>query len=93
MPTIRDCANACARESDMFLYGTTEWGNRRCYGSKGCACYCQYSTNDSNLCPTAKAHTGFNLYNYTTFRVKGDKNCFEFYNFHPNHPFELTLCV
>ena len=60
------CADACRGSSQMFVYGTNQFGNNRC-DSNTCACWCQLETIN-NRCKTIAKHTGFNLYG---FKLKG----------------------
>ena len=57
--TISECAFVCGRSANMFVFGTNEFGVRRC-NRKGCACYCEDATQAS--CEKRIVHTGYNLY-------------------------------
>jgi len=53
------CAAACAGRSDMFVYGTNQFGVKRCSGGK-CKCYCEDATKA--VCRKVKKHKGYDLY-------------------------------
>merc|ERR1711962_1545792 len=57
--SIKACANACRGSSALFIIGTNEFGNNRCY-KDGCKCYCQYATQPH--CLVLTKHTGYDLY-------------------------------
>jgi len=60
--SLERCADVCTGISQMFIWGTNDFGNNRCKSGK-CRCYCQYSTKDYK-CIKRKAHTGYKLYAY-----------------------------
>ena len=62
-PTPEACGKACEGSSDMFVYGTNEFGVTRCYKGKGCACYCEDATKAQ--CFKRVSHKGYNLFDIT----------------------------
>ena len=65
--SIKACADACRGSSALFIIGTNEFGNNRCY-KDGCKCYCQYATQPH--CLVLTKHTGYDLYAFN-----GNGNC------------------
>ena len=61
--SLNACANACRGISQMFMYGTNQFGVTRCYGDKGCDCYCEMATSNYE-CNKQLHHGGYNLYKY-----------------------------
>ena len=59
--TIDECAIKCQEISDMFAYGTNDYGVDRCSGGS-CTCLCETGANDGICDPTA--HAGYRLYKY-----------------------------
>ena len=57
---LKSCAAACSKSADVFTYGTNEFGTKRCYGSKGCRCYCYF--NQVSQCRKNQVHKGYNVY-------------------------------
>ena len=81
--TAAECAQACAKHSDMFIFGTNDYGTNRCTGA-GCSCYCELSTKEDSstklpLCNSETGHNGYRLYRFTESRfrdrVKGRFYC------------------
>ena len=62
--SIDQCAMACSRLSSMFVFGTNDFGNDRCF-SDGCKCICETGAKDDGTCDTV-GHNGFRLYRYST---------------------------
>ena len=61
--TVEECALKCNEIASMFIFGTNNFGQRRCNKKKGCKCYCETSANDNGSC-TEKNHKGYRLYKY-----------------------------
>ena len=64
--TIEQCADACRGKTSMFIFGTNDFGGRRCYfPCRGCQCYCEYKVSGapltSGVCDQVD-HNGFRLY-------------------------------
>ena len=58
MTSVSDCANACKGNASMFIFGTNEFGEKRCDGD-GCSCYCETDKN-CDMVP----HNGYRLYTF-----------------------------
>ena len=69
LKTLADCAQACRGIASMFLYGTTDFGTKRC-DSEGCNCVCETNARSGD-CEEVD-HKGYRLYKYTTI-FKGNK--------------------
>merc|ERR1712180_249154 len=61
--TLEECARTCEGTSDMFVYGTNEFGTIRCHEGKGCACYCEDASTRG--CKKRIVHKGYNLFRTT----------------------------
>jgi hypothetical protein len=61
--TPEACGKACEGSSNMFVYGTNDFGVTRCYKGKGCACYCEDATKAQ--CFKRVSHKGYNLFDIT----------------------------
>ena len=59
---IKTCAEKCQEKSSMFIYGTNDWGNNRCF-SDGCNCACETAANSDGTCNRID-HTGYRLFKY-----------------------------
>ena len=59
---VESCAKACKDTSSMFIYGTNDFGEDRCYAN-GCECTCETSALADGTCTTA-SHNGYRLYKY-----------------------------
>ena len=46
----------------MFIYGTNDFGSKRC-GNSGCECYCELQSKAGG-CKTQVKHSGYRLYKY-----------------------------
>ena len=57
---VGECAAACRGESQLFIYGTNDYGNNRCNSTGFCKCYCEHNSEEFR-CPTT-SHTGYRLY-------------------------------
>ena len=57
---IEECAEACRGKSEMFIFGTNEYGSIRCK-NKVCSCFCEDDTSNFK-CNKQKGHNGYNLY-------------------------------
>ena len=77
MDSIDQCAMTCSRRSSMFIFGTNDFGNDRCF-SDGCKCVCETAAKDEGTCDTVD-HNGFRLYRFVTsskykcHRINGKK--------------------
>ena len=60
--TIDQCAERCNGLSDLFAFGTNDYGTPRCSGGK-CKCLCETSSNDGKCQITN--HDGYRLYIHT----------------------------
>ena len=69
LKSLEDCATACRGIASMFIYGTTDFGTKRC-DSEGCNCVCETPAR-SGACEEVD-HKGYRLYKYTTI-FKGNK--------------------
>ena len=58
MTSVSDCANACKGNASMFIFGTNEFGQKRCDGD-GCYCYCETDKNCDMV-----SHNGYRLYTF-----------------------------
>ena len=65
MESVEECAEACAGVSSMFIFGTNDFGKKRC-NWKGCTCYCETSAAADGTCKV-KNHRGYRLYRYDTW--------------------------
>ena len=63
---VEGCAHACKDETQMFIYGTNQYGNNKCDNGK-CQCWCEVDTKDFK-CKNQAEHSGYDLY---TFKGKG----------------------
>ena len=62
--TAGDCALACRGKSSMFIFGTNDFGTRRCLlPCRGCKCYCE-TASSSGVCDEEIDHDGFRLYKF-----------------------------
>ena len=62
--SVEGCANQCRGEYGMFVYGTNEYGKKRCFTEDEvlmCNCYC-FVDSLTYKCPDINAHAGYNLY-------------------------------
>ena len=61
--TLSDCADSCREISSMFIYGTNDFGETKCYNGDGyCPCYCETSAKDGK-CEWVD-NSGYRLYKY-----------------------------
>merc|ERR1711899_662250 len=61
--SVADCADACREKSSMFIFGTNDFGTRRCLlPCRGCKCYCE-TASSSGTCDEVD-HDGFRLYKF-----------------------------
>ena len=65
MESVEECAEACTGVSSMFIFGTNDFGKKRC-NWKGCKCYCETSAAADGTCKV-KNHRGYRLYRYDTW--------------------------
>ena len=56
------CAKACKGKSEMFAFGTNDFGTKRCQ-SKGCNCICETVATWERGCPLT-SHNGYRVYKY-----------------------------
>lgn len=63
------CANACRGTSQMFLYGTNEFGGTGCAENVGCECHCSLQTENYRCRKTVK-NLRLNLY---AFKEGGER--------------------
>jgi hypothetical protein len=61
--SLADCEKRC-KSTDIFIYGTNEFGTVRCYGNRGCRCYCYYRDTTISACRKTEVHKGYNLYGF-----------------------------
>ena len=67
---MEECANSCLGTSELFIYGTTDFGLDRVCSSSGCNCFCELPTGGK--C-TPKQHDGYKLYTYGSVNEGIDK--------------------
>ena len=60
-PDLKSCAQSCRGISSMFIFGTNDFGNIRCY-TNGCVCSCETAALPDGTCPVHVAHNGYNLF-------------------------------
>ena len=65
MDSIAKCAKACSGVASMFIFGTNDFGKKRC-NRKGCKCICEVEAAYDGTCNT-KRHRGYRLYRYDTW--------------------------
>ena len=58
IPTINDCADKCFGLSEMFAYGTNDYGTDRTQ-----TCLCETAAKDGTC--DASTHNGYRLYIFT----------------------------
>ena len=61
-----NCADTCRDKSTLFIFGTNDYRNDRCYPdkshpTKGCDCYCEIVADSEGKCQVNR-HTGHRLY-------------------------------
>ena len=61
--TTDDCASQCKGVASMFLFGTNDFGEPRCYNN-GCYCYCETNATTEGNC-TKVVNKGYQLYKYS----------------------------
>ena len=62
MRTITQCADACRATSSVFIFGTNDFGEMRCFfPCRGCSCYCE-TESSSGRCNEEIDHNGYRLY-------------------------------
>ena len=59
---IESCAKSCKDISSMFIYGTNDFDEDRCY-AEGCECSCETSALSDGT-RTTTPHNGYRLYKY-----------------------------
>ena len=57
--TLDQCEEKCNGVSELFAFGTNDYGNPRCSGD-GCSCLCETAAKDGSCKITG--HHGFRLY-------------------------------
>ena len=62
MDSIGECAEACKDVAKMFIFGTNDFGNNRCY-EDGCNCFCETSAEDNGTCNIVQ-NDGYRLYKF-----------------------------
>ena len=62
MDSVGECAEACKGVAQMFIFGTNDFGNARCY-TDGCNCICETSADDDGTCDIVQ-HDGYRLYKF-----------------------------
>ena len=82
-PTEDSCANVCKYFSSMFIYGTNDFGEERCFAD-GCSCFCETSAMPNGTCNTT-SHMGFLLYKYESSKFLELQKCIVFCNFSCNN--------
>ena len=63
--SLIECANGCSMmKSSMFIFGTNDFGEKKCNegGKKGCRCYCETSAKAGEC--NQKDHNGYRLYKF-----------------------------
>ena len=63
--TVEECGDACGGVATMFIFGTNDFGKKRC-NRKGCKCVCEVEAAYDGTCKT-KEHNGYRLYRYDTW--------------------------
>ena len=74
---VGHCAKMCQGISTMFVFGTNDYGNDRCYDG-GCKCLCETAAKSDGTCNKV-SHNGYRLYRvYEIQNYKGKWNisCF-----------------
>ena len=61
-PNLESCAQSCIGISSMFIYGTNDFGDNRCF-SNGCACFCETAAAPEGTCSKV-GNSGYKLYKY-----------------------------
>lgn len=67
--TVDQCASQCKGVSSLFIFGTNDYSDNRCFDN-GCDCYCETSARSDGTCPRI-AHNGFRLYKFGIPTAKG----------------------
>ena len=62
MDSVDKCAEACKGVAEIFIFGTNDFGNDRCY-EDGCKCICETSAEDDGTCDVVQ-HDGYRLYKF-----------------------------
>ena len=62
--SISHCSNECRGKASMFIFGTNDFGQNRCY-EDGCICVCETGAKDDGTCDMV-SHDGYNLYKFKT---------------------------
>ena len=60
--TIDQCSEKCTGISDMFAFGTNDYGTPRCSGGK-CNCLCETASGYDATCEQVD-HVGYRLFKY-----------------------------
>ena len=66
---VDECASRCKGVASMFVFGTNDYGEARCW-DEGCSCYCETSATEEGTCSTVN-HRGYRLYKYGITTLKG----------------------
>ena len=64
--TLDECAHSCRGTTSMFIYGTNDFGERKC-GSSGCYCFCELSSTAGKC--NQVSHNGYRLYKYESVNI------------------------
>ena len=56
------CASICTGVSAMFIFGTNDYSEYRCF-INGCHCYCETGASNDGTCNIVK-NNGYRLYKY-----------------------------
>ena len=59
---LGSCAEGCKDKSSMFIFGTNDFGEDRCY-SNGCECICETAARGVGIC-YMNDHKGYRLYKF-----------------------------
>ena len=73
---LESCAKSCKDVSSMFVYGTNNYGNNRCY-DEGCECICEVAALPDGTCIT-KEHSGYQLFTYEKGGIISSQKIFHF---------------
>ena len=60
--SIEECAYSCKGISSMFIFGTNDYGDERCWDDK-CTCICETAAADDGTCNQI-GHKGYRLFKY-----------------------------
>ena len=79
LQSVGDCAAKCQGTTSMFIFGTNDFGAKKCGTAKeigvgkedGCACFCETAATINGVCKQIET-TGYRLYKYV---IPGNHYC------------------